>query len=665
MSGSGLTFDGFRAAYVAGGPGCLEFVKNLFAPQNINEPAFSFAGDAARVKALAEANFNFAVYPYFLGQPPESSGAQKDSFAAFAESAAAAGIETIALVVSSSYARRDGFKSAPWAARLPNGKHAMYSRAGRRALSCWVSEEWIETLRVNATEALSAGASGVFMDFPCFGSAPIIIGDALAGAAGCHCPACRAAFRSHLEESGSKPFSIPAKPSLSDDRFAIYSKWRAGVVSSALDSTMCAVKTADPAALFGVVAPHIAHLPSLPLFGLAPAWALSKPNICCVERHSYITFGREGLFYESPGIRALQACSRGTLVASLAYPFGPAPDIPAPSERAAATVAAASACGASALIRAAEYRDDPSSDNIGCSITDPAFADRRDALAAIYNFIDKNADVFEDAAPVARVAVLYSLKAVEAAPSFVQSFFRIYHTLTETQIPVLPIEASRIGDAGALEGVQVVISPSPAALEDAAGLDLASLFNGKRLICSGAIPECVSGADASEIDPTFMDIELSRWERMSKGRAGRALLARLSGEADIFGGFPLSRRAGLPAFPFLCSQSMSALCPPPKNWKILYDAVSNALKAFPPDVVIESPAYIHVQEWKKGTSSIFHIVNLLSDTKLPDQIALRFPVPVSARVIDSDKNKITYVSNETSVYAQPRPYQIIEVKNRY
>lgn len=643
----------------------MEFVKTLFAPQQINDEAFSIYADTARIEALADANFNFAVYPYFLGEPPESSGAQKDSFAAFAESASAAGIETIALLSSSSYVRRGVFTKAEWAARLPNGKPAMYSRASRRALACWNSEDWIETLRVNSTDAIAAGASGVFMDFPCFGAAPIVIGDELAGPAGCHCPACRAAFRKHLEETGTKPFPIPAKPSLSDGNFNIYSKWRADAVSSALDSTMLAVKNAVPAALFGVVAPHISHLPSLQMFGLDPAWALSKPDVCCVERHSHITFGKDGLFYESPGIRALQACSRGTLIASLAYPFGPAPDVPAPAERVAATVAVASACGASAVIRASEYRDTPDSDNIGCSLVDPDFADRREALAAIYNFIDKNAEVFEDAVPVARVAVLYSLKAIETAPSFTQSFFRIFQTLTETQIPVMPVDVSHLGEAGALDGFQVVIAPAPAALEAAAGLNIVSLFNGKHLIVNGKIPDCVSGADVSAIDPSFMDVEENRWEGMAKSRAGRALLARFSGGAEIFGGFPLSRRAGLPALPFLCSQSLSALCPPPKNWKVLYDAVSGALKQFPSDVIIEAPAYIHVHEWKKGTSSIFHAVNLLGDTKLPDQIALRFPVPVSARVIDSEKNKITYVSNETCVYAQPRPYQIIEVKNRY
>lgn len=682
MRNERMEFYDFRAAYLAAGPGAAAALADAYAPIPVDADAVAGALNPDRLETLAEANVNFVICPFDLGVPPGEARAQKDAFARLAADASRLGMEALALVSTSVYTARGEWKNAPWKSLLPNGKPVFYSRAARRAMACWANEEWAERTDSAVRGALGAGAAGVFLDFICFGAAPVIVGGDLFGPAGCQCEVCRKKFGEHLDEKNKQRFPIPREASFRDEQFKEYASWRQSVVMDRLISIGRIVKDGNEANLLGAIVPHLPYLPALPVFGFPTGWAYGKnsfpdfPDICCVEHQRATELSRNGLLYESPGLKVLRASSAACLVASLAHQPGPAPDRVPSAGRYASGIISAFASGVAPIIRAGEFRDAPYGKNgkngkngkVGDYLCAPQYAEQRETIASLFNWLDKNRDLFEGAAPVARVGVyfewgdLYSTMSSEK-PS-VAAFYNIVQTLTETQIPVNVLPAEKI-DLAAYADLRVVIIPGAECGDSIK--TLARGFPGVHFVFVGGAPDWAAALDnCSAIDASFMDAKETRGARFAESFIGRRLIKRLyAGRTGHFGGFPISRRASLPPPLLAALPAMNYQHLPSPGWKKLRDAVADALKRFPDDVTIEAPPYIHVHEWKKPPNALFHVIHLLPGFKGPDQAALRFPAPVSARIIDAARNKITYIKNEATIAIKPEPYVVVEVKDRY
>jgi len=651
----------FRAAYLATGPNAADAIKECFAPLPVDTDSIRTAGD--NVEALAEANINFVILPYDLGFPPEESGPQREYFRKFSIKASSFGIETLSLVTTSSFYPHGSFKKAPWTALLPNGKPVQYSFNSKRIIACWNSPEWIGRLEVIACESIEAGASGVMLDPIFFGAAPVLIDGGFEGPAGCFCPRCRDRFRAEHGSKGKNFQKIPVRADPDNEVFRVYADWRSSIVTESLERIRASIKNVDSSALFGIIAPNLTYYPTRIMYGLDPEWTLAVPDVCCIEHHRQASISKTGLTYQSPSIKVMRAASRGPLIASISFPYGPAHDtVPSP-DAFSSSMAESFSCGAAPVIRAGEYRG--TKDKIGDFVTSSDYYIQRNSISSAYNWIEKNPELFEDATPVSATGVLFSMKRLQRKPyPFVSLFYKIVHTLTETQVPVELLVEETI-DEKVVADLRVIVIPEAADIEPEDAECLSSLFEGKRIIFTGAEAEWLKNAE--RINPGFaIDSAIRKKSFRSGSLVGRALIRRLySGGAGLFGGFPISRRSGINPVILGKVESMRYLYAPPENWKTLRDIVVEAHKNFPENMILEAPPYIHVNEWKNGVNSVFHVVNILPGFPGPAQAALRFPAPMNARVIDAFNNKITYIKNENSIVVKPQPYTIVEVKDRY
>ncbi len=651
----------FRAAYLAAGPNVAKAIEESFRPLPVDEVFIRCA--AENIEALAETNINFIIYPFDLGFPPEESVLQRESFHELSTKAPAFGMQTVALITTSSYYPRGTYKNASWTARLPNGKPIQYSHNSKRMMACWADPEWTNRLETIARESIEAGASGVMLDPVFFGAAPLFTDGGFEGPAGCFCKRCREKFKSEHVSREIKYQKIPVRASLDDDIFKAYTKWRSAVVTESLERIRFSISRIDGSALFGIIAPHLTYYPTQIMYGLDPEWALSAPDVCLIEHHGHASLSREGLAYGLPALKLMRSASRGPLAASIAYSYGPSNDTIHAATGYSAMIAEAFSCGCAPVIRAGEYRG--TGDVLGDFITNEDYSDQRNAISSAFNWIEKNPELFENTSTASTTGVLFSLKRLQLNPHpFVSHFYKIVHTLTETQVPVELLVEETISEED-VAGLRVIIIPEAADIEPDVSRRLSAMFEGRKILYTGAKPGWIFDAERINHD-FFADKPKRKKQLLSNTRAGRFLLSRFyRGGTGLFGGFPISPRAGIPPMILPHMESTRYLYPPPDNWKILRDATLDSHKEFPEDIVIQAPPYIHINEWKSGADSFFHIVNILPGLPGPDQAALRFPVPMNARVIDAFSNKITYLNNEHSIVVKPKPYAIAIVKNRY
>ncbi len=654
----------FRAAYHAAGPNVDVYLAEAYAPIPMNREKAAAAAGEESVRKLAEANINYLIVPFDLGLPPETSAEQHEYFKSISETAAAAGVQTIAMIASSTYIGMESFEDAAWCAMSPKGKPIRYSYYADGYIACWSNEEWQSRLSSLAGLALDAGAAGVMLDFVCFGAAPMLISDKLNGPAGCHCRTCRRKF---AEEQGltfdSKKNPIPNVPNPADVKFREYTRWRCSIVTDVFKKIRLRIDDARKDALLCLIAPHAAYLPSDMMFGLDPAAVMNVVDVFCLEHHKEASLDAGGLSYESPGVKLLSAMSGGALVASLSYRYGPCTDAPPSAARMTASVCGVLASGGAPVIRSGEYKG--GGDSFGDFLTSGDYSDQTLKMAEVFNWMDKNYEYFEDLEPESRIALVYSHSAAERAPgSFYSSFYKIQHTLIETQTPPRIVAIVNMSERP-LDGINILIVPEIAnvALESTK----AAILNGKKIFYSGEAPTnpIWSSADLTRIDPAFFNSAEGKEKGFPRGKAGLWLLRRMFGRMDYLGGFPLSRRAGMPP-PLLCDiDTMNYRYLPPPGWKLLTEPVRAALSEYHAAVSFEGPPNIHVSEWSNETNSIFHIVNILPEFKGNDALALRFASPVSAKILDAATNKIVYQSNESTIVVKPQPYTVVVVRKPF
>jgi hypothetical protein len=662
MGDSKMDFIDFRAAYLAAGPNVARILSDTFAPVAVDTDAVLRAASRESLEALAETNVNYIIFPYDLGFPPSEARVQWEAFAEVTRNAAALGMETLALVTPGSYVAVGEYKKVPWTARMTGGKKPVwYSRAAKRVMACWSHDEWAMRVEGVIHSALDAGATGIFLDLICFGNLYIKIADRLIGSKGCHCSICQKQIKDHVNLNIIKN-TINDNLSMYGPLFDIEKNNR-----EKFENILQAIKSKNAGTLIGAIINHSPYVDSNGYSETQRAYLekSSYIDIFCTENHRATDLTSKGLMYDTIGLKVLKELMPDDIIhSSLSYKFGPSPDAVPSKERYMSEIAGAFATGVAPIIRAGEFRDKPGN-KIGDYLTEPQYAETRGTIAALFNWLDKNRDIFDGASPTARVGIFFDRFSLMGQPySVIRQFFNIAHTLTETQIPVRFFVDS-IQHTKDYSDLNVIIVPGwdHHVIKEHA----VNIFPDKVFLFVGGVPAWAAGKEnCIGIDASFMDEKETRGARFARSWLGRRLIKNIySDQTDYLGGFPISRRAGLPP-PILGDvPEFNYQYFPAPGWKKLRDTVTDALKRFPEDVTIEAPPYIHVYEWKKPPAAFFHVFNLLPGFSGPNQAALRFPAPVSARVIDTLKNKITYVKNEVSIVVKPEPYTLVEVKDRY
>jgi len=656
----------FRAAYAAAGPLAVDILDSSYGPLGL-KPAEKFdSPDPELAASISASNANFAIIPFDLGFPPGKNEEQEKFFSGFVSMLEDEGVEAIALLTPSSYVAEGEFNKADRAARLPGGKPVYYSGGGRRVMACWNSAGWRARQQEMVERAMAAGAGGILLDALCFGAAPVLIGDRFEGPAGCHCPACREQFAGYTKNETGKALKIPKKLDLSREDSRMFVKWRAGVVTEALERLLAAVKSAGGDAVFAVNVPHVATQPVLPLFGVDPEWAGVKPDVLFMEHNRRASISKEGLVYGTAAYRVLEAVCRGPIPAELGYSFGPSADAVASPGEYSSAAALSFANGISPVIRTGEYRD--LEEDLACDyLLRKKYPDRIEAAAAVYNWVDKDRDLFEGAAPVARVCVMFSWELMSSVPGsgFLENFYTILNSLIELQVPV-GVGAAGMLEEEAVKETKVAVIPAGG---DGAGVfrDSIEKFNGDtRLIFAGDVPGWANPERSRSLPEGVIGGRGKGAGKLFGKGFGSKLLAKLyAGNPGLYGGFPMSRRAGLPPPGISSFPSVFAMYQPPEKWQELRDAVTGELKHSGRGVEYEAPPYIHIQEWKKGSDAYFHAVHLLPGFPGPDAAVIRLPKAAGGRVLYADTGRITYFSGENAVMVKPNPYAVVHARNMY
>ena len=654
----------FRVSYYASGPNALGIIKDAHSPFPVNEEIFANYASKHVLESLADINTNYVIFPFFLGFPPEIANDQREAFANFNNAASEYGIETLALITIGSYMSLGTYKKTDFPALLPNGKPIYVSNSKVRRCSCLTSEEWKSNVVDVCKEAVSIGASGVFIDSVHFGAAPSLVKDHFIGNIGCCCERCRKLFNKNSHDQTNRSASIPVKVALNNLPVKKYIEWRASVVTAFMADIKTAVYESDPDSLFTVSAPHFPYLPVKTIYGIDPEYILKNADVCFTENHRLTKLGEKGLHYSSPGLKVLQSFSGDSVVASLTYDLGPSHDeVPSPS-RLSGSISETFSVGACPVVRVAEYRGIEK--KTGDSLLSDKYSANRDTISSLFNWRDKNSDLFDGVFPVSKTSILFSSEILDIKPyPYIKYFYSILQTLTEIQIPVNVIYADE-KNIDSLSYSHILIIPEAGLLRPEAVNSIKQLTANRTIIYTGECPSWLNNSNSISLNTFFKDEAHSHQKSYKTGSLAKRIANRINrGGRFSFGGFPISSRAGLPV-PILSSyDSVNYEFLPPENWKVLQDIVREALRKYPEDYIFEAPPYIHINEWKKGHDAIFHIVNLIPDFPGPSQAALKFTSPVNARVIEVGKNKITYLSNESTIVAGPQPYTLIEVKNRY
>jgi len=425
----------FRVAWLSGGPAATEIIKNTFS--GFKTSYFNLKNKITKddVEKIAETNCNFLIFPFFLGNPAGQSLIQQETFAQVAEIAGDCGIETIALITPSSYCNNNEYSNVDWAAVLPDGKPSKYSITADRNMACWNNDDWTDLIRETIVTAAKSSCSGILLDFVCFGSAPFFTGRDLIGNAGCHCVKCNNSFKNYLLSKDIKPFRIPPKPSISNNKFLWYSSWRTEIVSNKLELYHKALKENDQFALFGLCVPGMPYMPVKHIFGIDTEWVLEKPDYLVLEHHRTAVLTQNGLIYESPGIKTVISGSKFPIVTSISYNDDGLTDKCPSATEIIASLSASFSCGSSPVTRLGPYRN--GKDNFGDFLTEENYSDNRINIATFMNWLEKNRDIYDESKPSSRKGILFSWKELDNRPyPFIKYFYTILNTLTEIQLPL-------------------------------------------------------------------------------------------------------------------------------------------------------------------------------------------------------------------------------------
>ncbi len=594
------------------------------------------AADASRI---ADMNINCAIIPFDTGLPPEKAAPRHEYFAAAAALLDTEGVSAIATISTSLYHPQGSYKSTGWHAVRPGSLLRLipFDDNGHRMMTCWSSDQWAARVESACLSALDSGAAGIFLDFICFGATPAMLGSRLEGPAGCACPTCKRAYSQWAAATGANP-RIPARADLLSKDFIHYSLWRQSIVTSRLDSLEKSIRTKSPSALIVLNAPFFGAIPSGAVFGLDPQYALTRPDVLCISHRHAPALSPIGLHYSTPLVKAAAACSTRPLVASLPSHFDPKNRL---HDAETVELATAIAAGATAIVS----HDNPHTSTI----------------AAIHNWIDKNPQFIEDSRPANAAGIAFSYTLAECAPA---SFLPYYHTitrvLTETQLP-LSVLAPEAITPDACDVLIIPCTGDPGSQITSAAQAFAA--SGKPVIAIGQ-PRASLPGNCAMIPPEAVLSSKNMIYDFTK--FGRLV------ERAAYGGKPSLYSAATPRPPASGSPetieeypSVLATYQPGERWGEIRSAAASALQtttAAMPEIL--GPPTIHeTRVLCSGGKFAFHVINLLPDMKssLPQMAALRFPVPVKAKILSPFSGKTIYRQASRIIEIDTAPWIIIEL----
>ncbi|MFH1537968.1 MAG: hypothetical protein ABIH66_03355, partial [bacterium] len=402
------------------GPAFSDFVKARFPGHRLNEAAARGAMEKTGVERLLELHVNIVISLFDAGFPPETAAGHHDAFEAFTGLLHDHGLLSVAALAPSSCFRTGSFKDKKWYALRPAlrpggraGGHAGGHAGGcaarcmatGRTMACWTSDEWVRQVDGLVKAAAAAGADGFLFERVAFGAGPWSRGGRWFGAMGCHCDRCRELFRAFAAERGERVEGIPSSVRPESPDFRLYAEWRAGVVSECLERWRGRVREFAHGAVVVVSVAGLGQRNSYLEAGADIGGVVAAADVVLAENHNLSRFDRRGLTYDSTTFQILCEHAGVERVASLPRFRGVGFDAVYPPGRFQIVIAEAVAAGGLAHVQAGEFRDIETGE--WTVLTDDNFGAHREAVGVYLDWIEKNAEIYEPAEPVAQVVVLH------------------------------------------------------------------------------------------------------------------------------------------------------------------------------------------------------------------------------------------------------------------
>ncbi|MEW6201974.1 MAG: hypothetical protein AB1546_08360 [bacterium] len=652
----------FRSIHFWEGPSLVRMTKVKFPGQPINEQAILKAHTQKGIEHLLELHTNYVFAMFNWGFPPEAEAEDWDSYEEFTRLLHDSGLLSIAYIQPSNCVADGSFADRQWYALRPDGRRARYASPGR-FMTCWTSEEWLDYVEKMVREAAKRGADGYFFDNVAFGAVPGFIGGKWFGAAGCHCDRCQILFLEHAAARNQRLKRIPTSANLNSLAFRLYAEWRADVVTRCLQRWYSVARQLNPETIITSNSACISQLNSFVLFGVDLQEIVKMQEVILVENHNLSRLDRTGLTYDAPTFKVLTEYTSSEKIANIPYLRGIGFDaVYAPAHYQVA-IAEAASCGGIAHIKGTEYRERKG--GAWTVLTDDPYGAERDAVGIYLDWIEKNAEIFQDAQPDAHVGILHPLEEMRWRWSRIApAFFKTIQTLTELHILFRVVPENYIEEK-LQQGIRLLIVPPKQEYSEKLISVLKNFLEHGKILFIGNVPDWAAGdIGITSIDEKIFAEPQPFSARLPENPITRMLLTGIfNGALDAYFGNPTIRRIadGLKLY----EKTLVKLgkYQVPKNWEILYDTVRKILETFPEDTLIEGPPNIHVQRWRKDGSIYYHLVNHLPGIERMSAVSIRFPSPVSARIISPDENKIRYVK-ESSMILQVKIYSIIEVREK-
>lgn len=642
---------GFRPIVCDGGPALSKLQRLLMPLPDNMSGAIAGAYELENLAPLLETNANVFFMEFDLGF---TDAEQRDFYKAFhgaAEYLRSRGAEAVASIAAGHASNRVADKQHGNCAVTPGGKPVPSWLHGF-AMTCWTSGEWRKDVERRIAEAFEHGAAGLCIEPVIFGAAPMQIGAHIIGPIGCACARCRSEFANYAGQGTTALKNFPPK-SDDEENFFKYIDWRAGIVADAISQWSIYAKKIKSNCTFAAKLLHPVQVNSKLVFGADPAKILPLLDAALVETPNQVNLDKSGLTYNSATMEIMRRIAPECAIAFDVWHAGPHIEFEQPAALMRATMTEAVSMLAAPAVRASLLIDKEKL--TPKTLAHESFARHRQAAGALWNWVDRNSEVFEYAEPHAAAALLYQRQSLlrhwsETAPRF----FKTYVTLTELHVPFVLAAEDEIG--GFCEnGVRLLIIPSPENLTESEvqGIQSFSSSGGKLLFLGGA-PGWAPEDNKAVIDAKIFEEPLPSIARNPTWRA--MVNARHSGTLAPY--FQHRQPARGPIAKLMREPGRFLV---PQDWKEIFEPVKSMISGADGYVEIEGPPYLLARELLCGGARCFHIANILPGFPGPKMMRLSFPAPVSARILSPDTAKITY-TQDRSIVLEVETYSVVAVR---
>ena len=587
-----------RPIYLWAGPGTIRMNRLKFMNAPVNEAVHLEAHTLTGATRVAqEAYCNWAYLTYDWGFPPEIEREDWEAFKKAVPVYHAADVRVFGYVQLSNYVDAGSYHKKEWYAVDPQGRPFYYYTG--RYMACWQHPDWRDHLKQMVWGVVSAGADGVFLDNPWYGTQPRQFGGVWLGGAGCYCERCRAAYR----DTTGLELPTELNPA-GDENSRTYLRWRADQVTQTVAMLADYARSLNPQIVISMNDFDAVMRPSFVTYGIDLEALSEVQDVMMIEDFALPRWQPESddaparLINNALTVRVARALLGETPLSVDPYDRGIGFDEVYPPRRFRQGIAEAAASGASMVVKGTEFVEP---DGAFTLLTAEAYTPQREAIGALHRWLAQHAALYEDAENVAEVALFHPGDALwqrwtrVAAP-----FFGAAQTLTYARRPWRVVTAE-----DELAGLKVLLHVTPLPKDVTRPLEM----------------KTVNVLDLEGWDPPPAPY-LAR-HPFNRRFTTRFIEAAFRAYFRYRWARRLIDRSGLPQNHFM--QTPHFDLPTPDQQEALLNAVG--ARGYPR---VDAEAPILVERWQRADQHQLHLVNYAD---APQMVEVTFKRPIEGRLL--------------------------------